>query len=625
MKPFSRTFIDLFDGKKRYTIPLFQRRYAWSEEDQLAPLWDDIITKARTRLKNEEPKPHFLGAIVIDLQKTFGNALPEYLVIDGQQRLTTFQVFLAAFRDFAKQEGVARYVEELSRYLENTGIMQNESVERYKVWPSRPDRPQFRCLIDSASSESVDAAAVGEFSARFTGVQSRLLVAYRFFFRRLCEFKATENAEISVEEKIGALFTALRKDLLLVSIELEGDDEPQVIFETLNARAEPLTDADLLRNYALLRASREEADIEQLYSEFWAPLEDSFWQIMEGRGRYKRPRIDLFFQYFVQAKTGREVNIGRLYAEYKRWIADSTPFPGVTEELKELSRHEKVFRDLVVPNMQSPLFRLVEWLHLLEVKTIFPLVLYLWCDSGMSEKEVLECFDDLLSYLVRRFVCMRDTRSYSTNFMAMIRDLRARSGDDDIPSRTKLSRLLLKGTSPANDWPTDAEFEHSWLTVNAYNALHAPRVQRILLAIEEERRSRFNEAIAILSRLTVEHVMPTSWHATWPMPDGRIAKSHLERLAASEEDEAANERERTVDTFGNLTLLTQPLNSSVSNNPYGPKQAEIVRQSALSLNRYFADVPVWDVQQIRDRGRWQFESARRLWPRSEAQSGATNA
>ena len=173
-----------------------------------------------------------------------------------------------------------------------------------------------------------------------------MLLAYQFFFDRLCRFGAAVS-DVPVESRIEALFTALRKDLLLVSIELEGDDEPQTIFETLNARSQPLTDADLLRNFALLRASREygdeKSDIERLYSVYWLPLEDAFWQVDEGRGRYKRPRIDLFFQYFVQAKTGREINVGRLYAEYKRWIAEGTPFPTVAAELEELSRHERVF------------------------------------------------------------------------------------------------------------------------------------------------------------------------------------------------------------------------------------------------------------------------------------------
>jgi hypothetical protein len=92
----------------------------------------------------------------------------------------------------------------------------------------------------------------------------------------------------------------------------------------------------------------------------------------------------------------------------------------------------------------------------------------------------------------------------------------------------------------------------------------------------------------------------------------------MERFLANEQDEAAHERERLVNTFGNLTLLTQPLNSSVSNNPYADKQREIVKQSALLLNRYFADVANWDVEQIRERGKWLFESAQRLWPRPAA-------
>ena len=140
------------------------------------------------------------------------------------------------------------------------------------------------------------------------------------------------------------------------------------------------------------------------------------------------------------------------------------------------------------PNRSSPFYRFVSWLHLLEVKTIFPLVLYLWCDAGLSEDEALQCFEDLLSYLVRRFVCRRETRSYSSEFMALIRDLRTVGDAGELASRAKLQRLLLRSTNHANDWPTDLEFEQAWLTVNAYEALHAPRVEAILLAIEGERQ-----------------------------------------------------------------------------------------------------------------------------------------
>lgn len=132
MKPFSRSVIDLFDGKKRYVIPMFQRQYTWREDRQLGRIWVDLKARTEQRLDNKTTSPHFLGAIVISLLPTFGRQVQAYDVIDGQQRLTTFQVLLNAFRDVARALE-SEFADELNKYIVNEGIMEDKSVERYKV------------------------------------------------------------------------------------------------------------------------------------------------------------------------------------------------------------------------------------------------------------------------------------------------------------------------------------------------------------------------------------------------------------------------------------------------------------------------------------------------------------
>jgi len=143
MKPYSRSIFDLFDGKRRYEVPLFQRQYVWNLEDHWEPLWEDIERKFVQRLSGNPSTPHFLGAMVLDQRRVYGNAVPVQLVIDGQQRLTTFQIFLSAFRDVCAAQGQQAYAEECARYLRNTGIMENEKVEGYKLWPTSVDRKYF--------------------------------------------------------------------------------------------------------------------------------------------------------------------------------------------------------------------------------------------------------------------------------------------------------------------------------------------------------------------------------------------------------------------------------------------------------------------------------------------------
>jgi hypothetical protein len=227
-------------------------------------LWEDIERKFVQRLGGFPPTPHFLGAMVLDQRRVFGNAVPVQLIIDGQQRLTTFQIFLSAFRDLCAAEGQQEYAEECARYLQNTGIMENEKVERYKLWPTNLDRKQFSDVIDSASK--------GELSRRHPVVRRKyqrnpdhrpeMIECYFYFYDQLTAFIKSDEHQHPLRERVALVHEALRGALQVVTVELEGDDDPQVIFETLNARGEPLLPSDRICHisgfYLLLLSSRRE-------------------------------------------------------------------------------------------------------------------------------------------------------------------------------------------------------------------------------------------------------------------------------------------------------------------------------------------------------------------------------
>ena len=141
------------------------------------------------------------------------------------------------------------------------------------------------------------------------------------------------------------------------------------------------------------------------------------------------------------------------------------------------------------------------------------------------------------------------------------------------------------------------------------------RLQFILKRIEQAKRSAKNEDIHIKSSLTIEHVMPVTWETHWPLPDGRMSKSAWERILEEEPDPIADKRDQLIHTIGNLTLLTQPLNSSIQNGAWSEKQPEITKQSALALNREFVDYPEWNETKIEVRGRELLGHALRIWPR----------
>ena len=139
MKPYTRSIIGLFDGKRRYLIPLYQRQYSWREEPQISLLWEDLMLAVK-RIETDRSNvvPHFMGAIVICQIKTYGDQVQAFEVIDGQQRLTTFQLLLTALRDVA-EDHESRYAPEVGKYLLNDGVMEVAEKERYTLWPSITD------------------------------------------------------------------------------------------------------------------------------------------------------------------------------------------------------------------------------------------------------------------------------------------------------------------------------------------------------------------------------------------------------------------------------------------------------------------------------------------------------
>ncbi len=192
MKPITFSLYDLFEKQQRYTVPLFQRRYVWRRERQWAPLWEDVRGKAEAYLCQpvDQVQPHFLGAVVLSPAGPSVDRLPAYEVIDGQQRLTTLQLFIAAARDCAAAAGLGRLAREMGRLSANDvgdGRDGGEGdcasgPERFKVWPTNADREEFAAVMTAGGPGGVRAAAE-EVRARWR--TPRLAEAYLFFHEQV--------------------------------------------------------------------------------------------------------------------------------------------------------------------------------------------------------------------------------------------------------------------------------------------------------------------------------------------------------------------------------------------------------------------------------------------------------
>lgn len=612
MKPEKLTVYELFEKQKRYVVPLFQRPYVWNREDHWEPLWDDIRNQAASILEDTTPMPHFMGAVVLDQLRSYGKELDAAQIIDGQQRLTTLQIFLASFRDIARELDPRIYDELLN--LTNNRHPDDLPKDRYKVWPTNADRPQFEDVLSIGSRSKIEEKYPRRGRGKI-GLRPPIVDLYVFFSGAIHEFLEMDGTDKArTKRRLDALYEACRRRLHLVVIELqEREDDAQVIFETLNARGAPLLASDLVRNFIFLLGNRQGEKIESLYEQHWRlfdelPAEEGqksgakFWKIEETQGRLKRPRIDLFLQHFLSSQLKRDINVGRLYQEFKIWWNISST-RSLHDTLVELARQSEIFRELIVPDVRSTVGAFSRSLLRLDTSTLYPLMLLLLSRRDKITSEDLDgmCID-LESYLIRRLVCGLTSKNYNKYFLSVVGAL----SEKPQLGRGELQEELLKSMEDTHRWPDDGEFNKHWMADSAYTRLRAWRVKLILEKIEKSLLTSKQEGIQFDKELTIEHVMPQGWRENWPLP--------ATNGVAQDTRDLEENRDRLLHTFGNLTLLTQPLNSAVSNGAYIVKRSEITSQSTLLMNSYFQRENDWNEDKIRTRGESLFNQAVKLWP-----------
>ncbi|RKG49835.1 DUF262 domain-containing protein [Corallococcus sp. AB011P] len=626
MKANAVTLLALFEKKMRLEVPLFQRQYVWSREEQWEPLWEDIERKFTEYLNGRKDAPvHFLGAMVLDQKQTPSTHVEKRQVIDGQQRLTTLQIFLAALRDFCREQKCEDLASELESFTLNKGILANPEVDKFKVWPTQLDRAQFCDVVGSLSRAAVETKhpLTRRKYARKDDPRPRMVEAYLFFSDSIRDFFLGTDQEkpLAADQplavRIDDAFQALKNALQVVSIDLEKEDDAQVIFETLNARGEPLLPADLLRNHIFLRAARQGEPQEDLYEKYWRGFDDDFWREEVRQGRLVRPRSDLFIQHFLSSRQFVDIPIKHLFVEYKFWIERARPFENVTKELATLARQRDHFRRIVAPEPGDVVFELATFLERFDIRTAYPLMLFL-LDSNLSEGEWKTISVVLESYLLRRAVLGWTTKAYNRVFLSLTKSLKEVG-----PSGKNLEAALVALSGESSGWPTDTEFSETWLTVNAYEQLNNARLGHILRRISNEHLTKLSECITIDSPLTIEHLMPQKWVEHWPLPGGNKGLSPKELFDADSDDEggvASRRRNAILQTLGNLTIVTQGLNSSVSNSAWAVKKPELLKVSLLPINQQLHQYGTWDEDAIERRGKALFEEALKIWPRPAPQS-----
>lgn len=622
MKADAVPLLDLFEKKMRLEVPLFQRQYVWSREQQWEPLWEDISRKFAEFIEGRSDGPvHFLGAMVLDQKQTPATHVEKRQVIDGQQRLTTLQIMLAVMRDFCREHECDELALEFEKYTLNTGKMAEPEVDRFKVWPTQLDRPCFVDVMTLGSRAALEKAypLIKRKYQRKYDPRPGIIEAYLFFDQEIREFflGTPEDpplaADTPLEDRIDEAFRAMKSALQVVAIDLDQEDDPQVIFETLNARGEPLLPADLLRNYIFLRAGRAGGSHEELYEKYWSGFDDEFWRTVVTQGRLSRPRSDLFMQHFLASRQAVDVPIKHLYVEYRHWIERDRPFPSVESELATLRDQREDFRRVLTPERGDAIHAIATFMERFDIRTAYPLMLHL-LSLRLDDAAWRRLSRTLESYLLRRSVVGWSTKAYNRVFLTLVKNLRKQPAEA-VPEAVEESLGALTGETSA--WPTDEQFGKAWMNGAAYRELNRAKLTHILARLSTTYQTNKTEELAIDSELTVEHIMPQNWLGDWPLPDGSKGMAWNELVDATPDDPRASAtrgRERAIHTMGNLTILTQALNSSVSNGPWHEKKPALLKSSLLPINLQLGAYDRWDEQAILQRGQSLLERAIRIWP-----------
>lgn len=414
-----RTPRDLFDGKVCYQIPVFQRPYVWTEEDQWQPLWDDISRVAENVLAadgdNDEPSSsrHFLGAVVVKQLPSVAGDPSAWWVIDGQQRLTTLQLLLDAAQLVMEHAGHAELAETLQELVLNESKRFKDTPKRFKLWPSRADRNAFECVMDDSVVLSLELA------------DTRIALAHKFFRNAIVSWLDQCGNETASKAHLTALSDVLQQRLQIVAIDLSGTDDDQLIFETLNDRGTPLLAADLIKNYVFQKLEAWGADVDTLSEKYWRDFDDDWWREQVSQGRLYRSRIDLFLQYWLTMRIKDEIPTDAVFARFRVYSSEhlakeTTALPF----LAQLRRDADTFREFAELDTRSArgsfYDRVVE---ALELGAFIPLLLWLLTEKhAAAPLQADKALAAVESWAVRRTLLRRTMKDVNKLVVALLRE-----------------------------------------------------------------------------------------------------------------------------------------------------------------------------------------------------------
>jgi len=571
MKASETTLRNLLEGTKQFQIPLFQRPYSWKKENW-ETLWEDLMSLYREEIKGL----YFLGSIVTQAIPGTADGISPYVVIDGQQRLTTLTIVLSVLRNHLKKsdKSVADEVQEL--YLINKFKKDNDI---YKVLPTQGDRAVYQSIITGKTVKDL-------------GKTGSIYEAYKFFE---VKFKKPD-----LEENITLDFTkfksVLLEQILLVNITSDDSDNPYLIFESLNNKGEELSQVDLVRNYIFMKISTNEQ--KTVYDNLWLPLEEKFKQNFKKRkgtddnsNEYAQEITNAFWFYI--RKDGKAISQKEVYKAIKQKF-DSSQVDTISQ-LEEIIQFAYYYLRLNFENeeLNTTLRRRFKRLKRLDFTTCHIFLLNIYRDYE-EERLSLEEFEKIIryleSYFVRRWIAGISTKALGTVFNDLYNKVKKNPSNlvDGL-------RQTLTEFKASQIFPEDAKFREAVIQKSLYSKTSGvnDRVKLLLESIEAElSKEQVNP-----ENLTLEHIMPQTLDVKWKTV---LGTNH------------GNIHKKWLHTLGNLTLTGY--NSELSNKSYEDK-LHYLHTSNVTLNQYFKNIDTWNEEAIKNRAEYLADVALKIWLR----------
>lgn len=546
MKAIDRPFTNIINGTSQFVIPVFQRDYTWQAEKQCAQLWRDVLRAARAGGEHG----HFLGSFVYVATGDSLAGFTRWLLIDGQQRLTTLTLLLAALRDHIRDikwtggenDPTPKRID--AYYLKN---VQEEGDREQKLVLRRHDQATLRAVIDG---KVIDGKGWPQ------DASEHIRENYNYFRDELSKADPAD-----VYRGIGRL--------VIVDVALDRQtDDPQLIFESLNSTGVDLSQSDLIRNFILMRLPEKEQT--KLYETYWCKIEALF----QG----SEWTFDAFARDYVALKTqaSKQEKAAEIYYAFREFFPVLKEQNGNLEEgLADMLRHARHYSAFSLGRgvTGDRARELANIRHLVDVPAILVMRLFECRDQGnsLTENELLEALALIESYVLRRAICGYQTRGYWQIFATLAYAIGDKQPLNDL-------KVGLARQHENYRFPSDAEFERALKEKDLYG-LRACR--HLLEGLENYGSKEPTDT----SAYSIEHIMPQNdrLRAEWRKMLGDnwkdVQKTWLHRL-------------------GNLTLTGY--NSKYSDRSFDEKKtiAGGFADSSVRLNKYVRDQPVWTANEI---------------------------